>query len=123
MQAKELFKKERYLNLHKFNNRNAIRLSSHNFALNTTKWYNFQKDMKISNNCEKKETQDKIQIIFSCKMYDKIQRKPFNDINEVYNIKLQIENKVEKLKLFFAKGFLKALNIFGQFLIRAIESR
>ena len=31
--------------------------------------------MKISKNCEKKETQDEIQIIFSCKMYDKIQRK------------------------------------------------
>ena len=126
MQTKELFKKERYLSLHKFNNRNAIttiRLSSNNLAINTTKWYNFQEDMKISKNCEKKETQDEIQIIFSCKMYDKIQRKAFNDINEVYNIKLQIENKVEKLKLFFAKGFLKALNIFGQFLIRAIESR
>ena len=126
MQTKELFKKERYLSLHKFNNRNAItkiRLSSNNFAINTTKWYNFQEDMKIPKNCEKKETQDEIQIIFSCKMYDKIQRKAFNDINEVYNIKLQIENKVEKLKLFFAKVFLKALNIFGQFLIRAIESR
>ena len=109
MQTKELFKKGRYLNLHKFNNRNAItkiRLTSHNFAINTTKW-----------------SQDEIQIVFSCKMYDKIQRKAFNDINEVYNIKLQVENKVEKLKLFFAKVFLKALNIFGQFLIRAIESR
>ena len=52
----------------------------------------------------------------------KFKGKQFNDINEVYNIKLQIENKVEKLKLFFAKVLLKALNIFGQFLIRAIES-
>ena len=32
--------------------------------------------------------------------------------NEVDNIKLQIGNKVEKLKLFFAKGSLKALHIF-----------
>ena len=39
------------------------------------------------------------------------------------NIKLQIGNKVEKLKLFLAEGFLKAFNIFGQFLIRAFESR
>ena len=30
---------------------------------------------------------------------------------------------VEKLKLFFAEGSLKALNIFGQFLMRAFESR
>ena len=29
------------------------------------------------------------------------------------NIKLQIGNKVEKLKLFFATGSLKAHNIFG----------
>ena len=39
-QTKEEFKQERYLNLHNFNNRNAlteITLSSHNFAINTTK--------------------------------------------------------------------------------------
>ena len=59
----------------------------------------------------------------SCNKYDNIRRKAFNDINEVDNIKLQIGNKVEKLKLFFAKDSLKALNIFGQFLVRAFESR
>ena len=36
---------------------------------------------------------------------------------------MQIGNKVQKLKLFFAEGFLKALNIFGQFLMTAFESR
>ena len=38
-QTKEFFKKERYVNLHNFNNRNTITkiwLSSHNFAINTT---------------------------------------------------------------------------------------
>ena len=48
-------------------------------------------------------------------------------IIEVDNSKLQIGNKIEieleKLKLFFAEGPLKALNIFGQFLMRAFESR
>ena len=79
--------------------------------------------MKICKNCEKKEKEDEIHIIFSCNKYDNIWRKAFNDINEVDNIKLQIGNKVEKLKLFFAEGSLKALNIFGQFLMRAFESR
>ena len=100
-QTKELFKKERYLNLHNFNNRNAItkvRLSSHNFAINTTKWYNLQEDMKICKNCEKKEIENEIHIIFSCNKYDDIRKKAFNDINKVDNIKLQIRNKVEKLK-------------------------
>ena len=55
--------------------------------------------------------------------YDNIRRKAFNDINEVDNIKLQIGNKVEKLKLFFAEVSLKALNILGQFLMRVFESR
>ena len=58
-----------YLNLHNFKNRNAItkiRLLSHNFAINTTKWYNLQEDMKI---CEKKEIEDEILIIFSCNKY------------------------------------------------------
>ena len=125
-QTKEPFENERYLNLHNFTNRNAItkiRLSSHNFAINTTKWYNLQEEMKICKNCEKKEIEDEIHIILSSNKYDNIRRKAFNDINEVDNIKLQIGNKVEKLKLFFAEGSLKALNIFGQFLMRAFESR
>ena len=50
-------------------------------------------------------------------------RKAFNDINVVDNIKLRIENKIEELKLFFAEGSLEALNTFGQFLMRAFESR
>ena len=118
--TKELFKKKRYLNLHNFNNRNAITkimLSSHNFAINTTKWCNLQEDS------EKKEIENQIHIIFSCNKYDNMQRKAFNDINEVDNIKLQIGNKAEKLILFFAEGSLKALNIFGQFLMTTFESR
>ena len=125
-QTKELLKKERHLNLHNFNNRNVItkiRLSSHNFAINATKWYNLQGDMKICKNFQKKEIKDKIHIIVSSHKYDNVGRKAFNDINAVDNINLQIGNKVEKLKLFFAKVPLKALNIFGQFLMRAFESR
>ena len=52
--------------------------------------------MKICKYCEKKEIENEIYIIFSC--------------------------RVEKLKLFFAEGSLKALNVFGQFLMRAFES-
>ena len=47
----------------------------------------------------------------------------YNDINEVDKIKLQIGNNVEKLERFFGEGSLKALNIFGQFLMRAFEYR
>ena len=49
-QTKELFEKERYLNLHNFTYRNAItkiNFSSQNFTINTTKWYNLQEEMKI----------------------------------------------------------------------------
>ena len=68
--------------------------------------------MKISKSCEKKEIEDELHIIFSCNKYNNIWRKAFNDINEVNNIKLQIGNKVEKLKRVFDEGSLKALNIF-----------
>ena len=80
--------------------------------------------MKICKNCEKKEIENEIHIIFSCNKYDKFRRKAVNGWNEVDNIKLQIGNKVEKLKLFFVVGSLKALNVlFGQLLMRAFESR
>ena len=79
--------------------------------------------MKICKNSEKKEIENEIHIIFGCNKYDNIRRKAFNYINEVDNIKLQIGNKVEKLKIFFTEGSLKALNIFGQFLLGAFESR
>ena len=70
----------------------------------------------------KKEKEDEIHKTFSCNKCDNIWKKVFNDINKVDNIKLQIGNKVEKLKPFFGEGSLKALNIFGQFLMRAFES-
>ena len=72
---------------------------------------------------EKKEIENEIHRIFSCNKYDKIWSKIINDINEVHKIKLQIGNKVEKLKLFFAECSLKALIISGQFLMRAFESK
>ena len=56
--TKELFKEERQLNLNNINNRNVktkIMLSSHNFTINTNKWYNLQGDMKNYKNCERKE--------------------------------------------------------------------
>ena len=62
-------------------------------------------------------------IIFSRNKYDNIWMKLINDINEMDNIKSQIENKVEKLKLFLADVSLKALNIFGQYLMWGFESR
>ena len=43
--------------------------------------------MKICKNCEKKEIENEIQIIFSCNRYDNIQKKAFNDLDEVDNIK------------------------------------
>ena len=79
--------------------------------------------MKICQNCEKKEIENEIHIVFSCNKYNNIRRKAFNDINEVDNIKLQIGNKVEKLKIFCAEGSLKTINIFEQFLMKSFESR
>ena len=126
LKLKNSLKRKVSINLNNFNNRNAItkiRLSSHNFAINTTKWYNLQEGMKICKNCEKKEIENEIHIIFSCNKYDNIRKKAFNNINEVDNIKLQIGNKTVKLKIFFAEGSLKALNIFRQLLITAFEYR
>ena len=70
--------------------------------------------MKICNSCEKKWIENEIHIIFRCNKYDNILRKAFSDINEVDNIKLQIWNKVEKQKLFFAEGSLNILTILDE---------
>ena len=75
-------------------------MPSHNFTINTTKWYNIQEDMKICQNFEKKEIKNEIHIILVAISMITFKGKHFNDINEVDNIKLQIKNKVEKLKLF-----------------------
>ena len=63
-----------------------------------------RKIWKLAENCEEKETENEININFSCNKYDNIRRKAFNNIYKLDNIKLQIGNKVEKLKLLFAKG-------------------
>ena len=56
--------------------------------------------MKICQNFEKKEIKNEIHIILVAISMITFKGKHFNDINEVDNIKLQIKNKVEKLKLF-----------------------
>ena len=55
--------------------------------------------MKIFKNFEKKEIEKETHIFFSYNKYDNIQRKAFNDINEMDNIKLQIGK--ESLQRFF----------------------
>ena len=50
------------------------------------------------------EIENEVHMIFSCDKYENIRRKALNDKNEVDNINFQTRNKIEKLKLFFAKG-------------------
>ena len=89
------FKKEKYLNLNNFKNRNAItktRFSSGNLAINTTQWYNLQEDLKNCQNRKRKEIEN-----------NNIRRKALNHINEVDHINVQTGNKIEKLQFFFGK--------------------
>ena len=56
------FKKEKYLNLTNFNNRNAInktRFLSGNLTIYTTKWYNLQEYMKSCKIYNRNETENK----------------------------------------------------------------
>ena len=55
-----------------------IRLSSHNLAVSTTKWYNPQRDTKICKGCRKMEIEDEIDGIFSRDKYDIIRRVVYN---------------------------------------------
>ena len=96
------FPKQRYLFLNNFNNRNATtktRFSSSNAAINSTKQYHLQEDIKISKNCQRKEIENEIHTIFSCDKYGNIQRKALNGINEVDNINFQTKDNIEKLEL------------------------
>ena len=59
----------------KKNNRNAItktRFSSHNLAINTTKWYKLQEVTKICENCKGNKKENEIHVIFSCDKYENI---------------------------------------------------
>ena len=61
-------------------------------AINTTKWYNLQEDMKNCENCKRNEIES-----------NKIRRKILNHINEIDHINFQTGSKIEKLKFFFAE--------------------
>ena len=82
--------------MNNFIKRNAItktRVSSGNLVINTTEWYSLQGDMKIRENCKRKDKEN-----------NNIRRKALNDINEVGHINFQIgNNKMEKLKFFFSE--------------------
>ena len=86
---KNSLKRKDNLNLHNFNNRNTItkiRLPSHITSQKTPLNDNLQEEMRIANNCEKKEIEDEIHIFFSRNKFDNIRWKRFNDINEVITL-------------------------------------
>ena len=97
LKQRKFFKKEKYLDLNNFNNKNAItktKFSSGNLAINTTQWYILQEDMKNCQNCKRKEIEN-----------NNIRRKALNDINEVIALIFKQETR-QKLQFFFAEVFL-----------------
>ena len=89
--------------MNNFNNRNAItktRFSSGNLAINTTKWYNLQEDMKICENYKRKEIGN-----------NNIRRKALSDINEIDHINIQTGNKIGKTKIFLCRSFFRFVSL------------
>ena len=63
IELKKTYKKERYLNLKKFEKRNAIpkpRLSSNKLAFVTEKWYKIKKENRLCNFCNLNAIEDLI---------------------------------------------------------------
>lgn len=120
--AKNLYAKEKYLNLSNSENRKAIsnlRLSSHKLAMKTGEWYNIAEEQRICHFCtNQKKVETEMHFLFECPKYENLRQGLLSTAKG-----FPFENKKESLALFFQKGSLKALNIFGKFVRMAFELR
>ena len=125
-QTKDQYKKETYLNLKHYDNRVAItklRLSSHNLAINTAKWYKLPNDQKICRYCLRDDIENEMHVLFECDNYNALRQHTFKEIKTIDNIELDTGNKLQKLKILLSDGSLKFLNIFGKYIYGIFEAR
>ena len=125
-QTKDQYKKETYLNLKNYDNTVAItklRLSSHNLAINTAKWYKLPDEQKICRYCLRNDIENEMHVLFDCDHYNVLRQDTFKKIKAIDNVELDTDSKLQKLKILLSDGSLKSLNTFCKYTNEIFETR
>ena len=123
---KNVYGKEKYLELKNFEHRKAIsklRLASHKLEIVMGKWNKVPKEMRICKNCNKDKVEDETHFLLQCSKYEHLRQVAMGYIFENEDLNLNNKSEIKTLKDFFSNGSLTSLNILGQFIKDAFNSR
>ena len=126
-EIKDTHKFETYLNIHNRENRRAItkiRTSSHKLEIETGRWNNVSRDLRICNNCNLHEVENETHFIFECRMHVIERNKFYDTIKTKLNIDLSTSlPDVDKLKTLFNSEDLSVLNALGKYIKISLNKR
>ena len=126
-QIKNTHNVESYLYINNFEHRRAItkiRTSSHNLEIETGRWNNVSRDLRICKNCTLDEVEDENHFLFDCRMHVTERAELINTIKAKINVDIsQSPTHKEKLKEIFLSEDLALLNAFGKFVKNALKKR
>jgi len=87
------------------------------------KWNKVPKEMRICKNCNKDKVEDETHFLLQCSKYEHLRQVAMGYIFENEDLNLNNKSEIKTLKDFFSNGSLTSLNILGQFIKDAFNSR
>ena len=126
-QTKHTHNCESYLYIDNFEHRKAItkiRTSSHKLAIETGRWNNINRGLRICKNCALDKVEDENHFLFECRMHVIERYKLIDTIKAKINVDLsQSPTHQEKLNEIFYSEDLSILNALGKFINNALKKR
>ena len=126
-EIKNTHKFETYLNIHNRENRRAItkiRTSSHKLEIETGRWNNVNRDLRICKNCNLHEVENETHFLFECRMHVTERKLFYDTIKTKMNIDLSTSlPDVDKLKTLFSSEDLSVLNALGKYIKISLNKR
>ena len=126
-EIKNTHKFETYLNIHNRENRRAItkiRTSSHKLEIETGRWNNVNRDLRICKNCNIHEVENETHFLFECRMHVTERKLFYDTIKTKMNIDLSTSlPDVDKLKTLFSSEDLSVLNALGKYIKISLNKR
>ena len=89
-------------NVKNYDNRVAItkiKLFSYKLVIKTVKWYKLPDGQKICRYYPRNDIENEMHVLFNCHYYNILLQDTFKKINTIDNIKLDTDNKLQKLKI------------------------
>ena len=126
---KDTYNFEPYLNIQNDQHRKSIlqiRLSSHRLAIETGRWQNILRDIRLCKNCNLNKIETESHFLFECHNYIEERNHIYNFIKEKNDLNFYDSScsyPLQKLKYLFKFGERSSLNSIGKYIFESFKGR